>query len=192
MKRATCLLVGLLVLAAAAHAQAQDRKRSLSFVGFSGDAKYFLVKQYDPDTGLAFMVYDTNDGTAVKRIDYQPKDEQKLLPKVKRQYGVKDDATVLGQTSPDGKFTIMGAQDGKLFEVFAMAKPRIGKLGETTVKESDGKLATTMMKECAWTADGKLFVVILNHKVNGPNILDYDVGVPFRFSKFKIQWMYAD
>jgi hypothetical protein len=178
-------LLAAVVLLFAVEASAVETRITYEFVGFSEDGATFLVKKYDYNVGWAFSVRDLEDGTQKERVPFVDQEEEAALKKLRRKYKLVDGVAT---KSPDGRWVVLGAEDGKYLDVLVMDKPRIGRFKDIPLKEDKAKktLGTGLLKKAVWSPDGVFVVAIV--QLTSPEGWEEDEVYSWRFRSWKVKW----
>jgi hypothetical protein len=176
----------VLLLATQAWAAGPEIRITYEWVGFSEDGEHFIVKKYDYNTGWAYSVRALVDGTQKDRAEYRDDTEEAVTKKLKRKHKPVDGAA---GTSPDGRFVVMGAIDGKYLDVLVMDKPRIGRLQDIPLKEDKPKKAygDALLKKAMWSPDGNYVVAIVQH-TSPDGAWQEDEVYAWKFRSWKVKW----
>jgi len=184
--RKALVVLGLLLLAAPLRAATVENRITYEFVGFTEDGESFIVKKYDYNTGWAYSLRSLIDGTQKERFEFQEGDEEALVKKLKRKHKPVEGSRT---KSPDGRFVVMGAEDGKYLDVLVMEKPRIGRFQDVPLPEDKAKktLGKGLLKTAMWNPAGDYLVVIV--QLTGP-AGDYteDQVFSWKFRGWKVKW----
>lgn len=181
----TMIRRGLLVVVAVAvpsFARAgHDLVRTLEFLGFSSDGTRFLLKVSDADSGDLLSVRSSVTGKQEKafRIE-QKKDEKRLLEEARKQFKITDKGTD-SQTSPDGKYTIIGVPRGDQYLLNVGKGERTARWQSVPLNPGGAGPAKVTLKAVWWSQDARRVVVILHREVSGDNGIDADEARSFEF-----------
>jgi hypothetical protein len=193
--RAGVLLFALLASAQPAWAQGSaDYVRNVEVIAFDDAGKLYGLRVDVRGGSKLVAVRDAVTGERVKDIPTRSQaEEEKAMKILRRKYGISKNA-VEGQTSPDGRLTIMGApaEDAQFYRILVLDGSRLGELERVKLshdKKTKSK-ASAIMKQVVWTKDGKRLIVVLNEKYTGKRSShEVDRAIPLRFRKWKIRWI---
>lgn len=181
-------VVAAAVLLFALQASAQERRIVYDFVGFSEDGETFLVKKYDYNVGWSFDVRSIHDGTRAERVPFDEGTEDKVLKRLQRKYKLKDGTS---PKSPDERFVVLGAVDGKYLDVLVMEKEaaKVGRFQDIPLKEDKGKkaLGEGLLKKAVWSPDGTHVVAIAELK-SPDGAFQEDEVFSWKFRSWKVKW----
>ena len=197
MKRLLFLITAVIAITAgtsglfSSFAVAQERQIMMEFMGFTEDGEHFIVKRYDHNIGWGFSVRSLADGAQVREHLFTEDQEDVELRRLRRRYKALDEGT--GPASPDDRYVVLGAQDGRFFDILVMEKPRIG-LYQSIEMPMDGKkvIGEGMLKKAVWNAKGSHLVIILNQKTSGVGAWERDTLHVYRFRPWHVKWFYDD
>lgn len=162
---------------------------SREFLAFSVERGLYAIRVTDVNRGTYFSVRKLEDSSIVKEVPYQLEDEDKALKSLKKAHKLTDEGHV-GQQSPNGEYTILGAAKGDKFEVMVQADSHLGLVRAVDLrKEQDSeKPAKAILKQVVWTPDGKWLLLVINQKVGGAFSSDEDDVIVMPFRSYKVQW----
>jgi hypothetical protein len=191
--RSTVLaLVALVLLLVAPQAFAQQGI-AMETVAFSLEKKLYCLKVNDLDRGTYFSVRELKTGEKVQDYAYDLETEEKVWKQVKRTHAL-DDEPVIGQASPDGRFTLLGApaksRKGTKYEILVSGNGKVGLLMDIdlAVDERSKKTAVGALKHVAWDPKGKYVVLVVNQKLEGDFPVDRDYAYQTKFRSFRVKW----
>ncbi|MBM4395652.1 MAG: hypothetical protein FJ087_08175 [Deltaproteobacteria bacterium] len=158
-----------------------DVVRTFDFLGFSADGSRFLLKVTDPDAGDFLSVRTFATGKQEKGIKIeQRKDEKRLIEQARKQYRITDKGTD-SQSSPDGRYTIVGVPRGDRFLLNVGKGERDAKWQSVPIESGRSGPAKMTLKAVWWARDGRRLVVVLHKKLTGDNGVDADEARPYEF-----------
>jgi len=178
------MAAAVLLLATQAWAAAPEIRITYEWVGFSEDGEHFIVKKYDYNTGWAYSVRALVDGTQKDRFEYREGEEEAIVKKLKRKHKPTEGVST---KSPDGRFVVMGAVDGKYLDILMMDKPRIGRFQDIPLKEEKKALGDALLKKAMWSPDGNYLVVIVQHTSPAKDWQEDEVFA-WKFRSWKVKW----
>lgn len=182
----------LMPATAAAQLDAEFGRR-YEILGFGGGGERYAVRVEVAGSPPVLEVRDTLTGARQAEL---PAPNQKAAERaervLRRRHGIRD--PVVGQASPDGRTTLLGApsRDGRLYRLLVMDGARIGELErvELTRDKRTRAQATAMLKQVAWSKDGKWLVAVLTERfVSSRQAWEVDRVVPLRFRRWKVRWI---
>lgn len=182
--------MGILLLASTA--MAQEQHVMLEFLGFTADGEHYVLKKSDPNAGWTFSVRKLEDDSQVFSVPFEKDTEKDEFKKVTKKYKKLVDG--VPTKSPDGKFVLMGVQDGKYLDVLVMQKPQIGRFQAIplTVDKDHDMVAEGTLKKAVWSPDGKWVVIVATETTSGDNAYRTDKSFVFKFRKWKVKWFRED
>lgn len=158
-----------------------DVKRTMEFLGFSSDGQRYLLLVRDESTGDFLSVRSFRTGKQLKGLPIDnPKDEKPLILKAQKRNDISDPGTA-SQSSPDGRFTLVGFPKGSRFHINAMRGERSASFHTIRLDRDGSTPADIQMKSVHWSRDGRRIVVVLHKRLSAENGIDADLALPFRF-----------
>ena len=189
------LLLAALAIAQPAWAQGTaDYVRHVEALAFDDAGKRYALRIDVRGGSTVIAVRDAVTGARVKDIPARSQaEEERAMKALRRTYKIKDNAAE-GQTSPDGRLTIMGApaEDAKFYRIMVLDGARLGELERVKLSHEKGSKAkaSAILKQVMWTRDGKRLLVVLNEKYTDKRRShEVDRAIPLRFRKWKIRWI---
>lgn len=174
----------LFVLAIALPATAiagHDLVRTIEFIGFTSDARHFLIKITDADTGDFLSLRSFETGKQVKAVPIESKKEQKkTIEDAKRRFKIVDKGTE-GLAAPDGRHSLAGATQGGRFILNVLRGERTARLKEMKLETGKHGPAQASLKTAYWSKDGHRVVVIIHKRLEDEYGMDADEAYPLLF-----------
>ncbi len=193
--RSGILLLAALTFASPAWAQGTaDYVRHVEALAFDDAGKRYALRVEVRGGSTVIAVRDAVTGERVKDIPARSQAEEgRAMKLLRRKYRIKNNA-VEGQTSPDGRLTIMGApaEDASFYRIMVLDGARLGELERVKLSHTKGEKAkaAAILKQVIWTKDGKRLLVVLNEKYTDKRRShEVDRAIPLRFRKWKIRWI---
>jgi hypothetical protein len=158
-----------------------DLVRTFEFVGFSVDASRFLLLVNDEQTGYFFSLRSFDSGKQVKsQYVENPQDIEKTKKEIMAKFNIVP-SHVSSLKSPDGRFSLVGVQEGRRFKVLVLQGKKTAVLKTIDCEHGSTGVAQASLKNAHWTKDGRKVVVIVHKVLRDENGIDADEALPVLF-----------
>jgi hypothetical protein len=158
-----------------------DLVRTFEFVGFSVDGSRFLLLVNDAQTGYSFSLRSFDNGKQVKSHYVEnPQDIEKTKKEMMAKYNIVP-SHVSSLKSPDGRFSLVGVQEGRRFKVLVLQGKKTAVLKTIECEQGRAGVAQASLKNAHWTKDGRKVVLIVHKVLREENGVDADEALPVLF-----------
>jgi len=158
-----------------------DLVRTMEFIGFSSDGSKFLLLVRDEHAGDFFSLRSFDSG---KQIKFEYVDDPQDIEKVKKRLMATHKIVVSHVSSlksPDGRFSLIGVQEGRRFKVLVMQGKKIAVLKVIDCEQGRSGIAQVSLKSAHWTNDGRKVILIVHKLLREENGIDADDAIPITF-----------
>jgi hypothetical protein len=158
-----------------------DLVRTAEFVGFSNDASRFLLLVKDEQTGDFFSLHSFDNGKQIKsQFVENPQDIEKTKKELMAKHNIVA-SHVSSLKSPDGRFTLIGVQEGRRFKVLVLQGKKTAVLKTIDCEQGSTGVAQLSLKSAYWTRDGRKVVIIVHKVLREENGIQADEAIPVVF-----------